>query len=180
MADLLINPNSANGIMTNVWGPPGWVFLHSVSFGYPMDPKAFDRANNVPEGTTSERYKNFFTTCGFVLPCKYCRDSYQQYIQEDPVDKQLANREALTRWLWRIHSRVNEKLGKPNTTYEEIVTRYESFRAKCDKKSKGCSVPVGNMSKQRTCVLIYSDLSVYVIVAVAIVVILVMLYVRTK
>ena len=58
--------------MTNLWGPTGWVFLHSVSFGYPMDPKKFDVDNNLPEGTTEERYRQFFEQIGYVFPCRYC------------------------------------------------------------------------------------------------------------
>ena len=29
------DPNADNGMMTKVWGPPGWLFLHCVTFGYP-------------------------------------------------------------------------------------------------------------------------------------------------
>ena len=30
-----IDPNVDNGMMTKVWGPPGWLFLHCLTFGYP-------------------------------------------------------------------------------------------------------------------------------------------------
>ena len=29
------NPNVDNGMMTKVWGPAGWLFIHSVAYGYP-------------------------------------------------------------------------------------------------------------------------------------------------
>ena len=29
------NPNADNGMMTKVWGPAGWLFLHCVAAGYP-------------------------------------------------------------------------------------------------------------------------------------------------
>ena len=34
------NKNLDNGLMTRLWGPSGWLFLHCVSFGYPykIDP----------------------------------------------------------------------------------------------------------------------------------------------
>ncbi len=163
MADLLNNANAANGMMTNIWGPTGWVFLHAVTFGYPMDPQKFDEDNGLSAGTTAERYRSFFEACGFVFPCRYCRESYQQFIIDDPVANALENRESLTRWLWRIHERVNQKLEKKGITYEELVERYEAFRAKCDAKKKGCSIPLGNTLKQKSCVVIYSELSVWVI-----------------
>ena len=27
--------NKDNGLMTKVWGPPGWLFFHCIAFGYP-------------------------------------------------------------------------------------------------------------------------------------------------
>ena len=28
-----IDPNVDNGMMTKVWGPAGWLFLHCITFG---------------------------------------------------------------------------------------------------------------------------------------------------
>ena len=35
-----VNKNLDNGLMTRLWGPSGWLFLHCISFGYPykIDP----------------------------------------------------------------------------------------------------------------------------------------------
>ena len=30
--------NSNDGILTSIWGPPLWHFLHSMSFNYPNKP----------------------------------------------------------------------------------------------------------------------------------------------
>ena len=30
--------NSNNGMLTTVWGPPLWHFLHLMSFNYPVNP----------------------------------------------------------------------------------------------------------------------------------------------
>ncbi len=163
-AEGLYNSNSGNGMMTNVWGPAGWVFLHSVTFGYPMDPDEFDRNFEQDVGLTRQRYQTFFETAGYVFPCRYCRESYQQFLLEDPVGDNLKNRETLTKWLHRIHERVNEKLGKTGISYEDMVTRYEGYRASCNKDKKGCSVPLGFSNKQKTCVLIYSEVAVTAIV----------------
>ena len=35
-----MSSNKNNGLMTKIWGPSGWEFLHSVSFGYPIEPTA--------------------------------------------------------------------------------------------------------------------------------------------
>ena len=163
MSELLNNEHSANGLMTNVWGPTGWIFLHSVTFGYPMDPIKFDADNNLPEGTTEERYRQFFEQIGFVFPCKYCRESYQEFIKEIPI--QTESRASLTKWLYDIHERVNKKLDKNGgVTYEDVVKRYECFRAKCNKDKKGCSVPIGNSLKQKSCVFIFNEFSIGLII----------------
>lgn len=139
-----------NGLITQVWGAPGWLYLHSVSFGYPINPDEYDEKNDFEPGTTRANYKRFFSSVGDTLPCKYCRNSYKEYISEDPI--QLDSREDLTMWLWRIHNRVNLKLGKEydldEITYEKVVEKYEEFRANCSKKSKGCTDQINNKPKE--------------------------------
>ena len=172
-----MNSNSSNGMMTNVCGPSGWLFLHTVTFGYPMNPDEFDVSNELPVGTTREHYKQFFEQCGYVLPCRYCRDSFIQFSKEDPVSNSLENRETLTKWLYRIHERVNDKLNKKGITYEELVTRYESYRASCNKDKKGCSVPLGFSNKQKTCVFIYSEIAITTLLLGILICILLFMYV---
>ena len=65
------DPNSKNGLMTKVWGPAGWLFLHCVTFGYPENPDTYDQEYGFPPGTTRNRYRRFFIEVGNVLPCRY-------------------------------------------------------------------------------------------------------------
>ena len=99
--------NKQNGMMTKVWGPPGWFFLHSVTFGYPdeINPENVDRVRH---------YANFFNSLGHVLPCKYCRNSYNEYISELPVENFLNSRKDLTLWLYLIHNKVNDHSADNN------------------------------------------------------------------
>ncbi|AUV58661.1 FAD-linked sulfhydryl oxidase [Bandra megavirus] len=128
-----------NGLITKIWGSAGWTFCHSVTFGYPINPTEKDKIN----------YKNFFISLGDVLPCRYCRESYQKFITEGDTAltlEVLDNRESLTKWFYRIHNAVNKKLEIDyGVTYQDVVDRYESFRAKCGKstdKTKGCVAPL--------------------------------------
>lgn len=132
--------NLNNGMMTKIWGPPGWLFLHCVTVGYPH---TIDMSK--PEHVfRKEQTKLFFTSLGHVLPCLYCRDSYNEYIQEHPLtDKILMTRETLSKWLYDIHNLVNEKLNvKDIPTFNEFYNRYELFRSKCvvskTEPEKGC------------------------------------------
>lgn len=160
-----MSDNKQNGMMTKVWGPPGWFFLHSVTFGYPdeINPENVDRVRH---------YANFFNSLGHVLPCKYCRNSYNEYITELPVEHFLKSRKDLTLWLYLIHNKVNDKLGIPECDrllFEEVENKYEQYRAKCkqttdkersDRLIKGCTIPE-NGTKKKCLVSIVNDVETF-------------------
>ena len=85
--------------------------------------------------------KKFFSSLGNVLPCRYCRDSYNDYVRKSPItDEVLSSRKNLAKWFYEIHNRVNEKLKVPRSewpSFKEFYERYEMFRSKCGGKSKG-------------------------------------------
>ena len=35
--------NSSDGMITSIWGPPLWHFLHTMSFNYPVNPSSEDK-----------------------------------------------------------------------------------------------------------------------------------------
>ena len=45
-----------NGLITKIWGGPGWTFCHSITFGYPIEPTD-EQINN---------YRTFFISLGNV------------------------------------------------------------------------------------------------------------------
>lgn len=134
------NPDSNNGLITKIWGPPCWDTFHSVQFGYPIEPTTEQMSD----------YKNFLILLGKVLPCSFCRDSYAKFITGDVplTDEVMRSRENLTKWGYDLHNRVNKKLGMDyGVTYEELCYKFESFRAKCTKTGKGCIMPLNLKSK---------------------------------
>lgn len=128
-----------NGMLVSMWGPPGWRYLHSVAHGYPESPADYDSLHENPVGSTESNYKMFFSMVGKTLPCRLCRDSYIQFVSENPV--RAGSRQELTRWLWEIHNKVNEKLGRTYefADFDSTTKYYEGFRAKCTPNSKGCT-----------------------------------------
>lgn len=130
--------NKNNGLITKIWGSAGWIFNHSITFGYPLDP--------TPE--QKNEYKKYFINLGSVLPCKYCRESYSNIISNGDTkltDDALANRNTLTKWFYDVHEAVNKKLQIDyGVSYEDVVDRYEKYRAVCknDKNSLGCFEPI--------------------------------------
>jgi len=162
-----MNVDPKNGLMTKVWGPPGWFFLHAVTYGFPIDPHEFDVKNNLTKGTTQKRYHEFFTNVGFILPCKFCRDSYQKFVTETPIA--LGSRDELTKWFWTIHNKVNNKLDVdyPEASPENVAIKYERLRAQCSAgKSIGCTIPL-NGKKLRSVVIVFPDLCMVSIVSIA-------------
>lgn len=140
-SDCAIEPidQKNNGLITKIWGGPGWIFGHSITFGYPLNPTEEQK----------NAYKQYFISLGDVLPCRYCRESYKKFISvgnTELTNEVMKNRESLTRWFYRVHEAVNAKLGVDyGITYEDVMNKYESFRAKCGKPNRtkiGCIAPL--------------------------------------
>jgi hypothetical protein len=135
------NPDADNGLITNIWGPHEWESFHAKTFGYPINPSDQQKKD----------YLEHFISLGKVLPCVYCRGSYQKFISEGDtflnIDT-MKSRETLTRWGHRLHDAVNKKLGvEYGETYEEMCYKFESYRAKCTKTEKGCLMPLDMKAK---------------------------------
>lgn len=174
-----------NGLCTSTWGNPGWFFLHSVTAGYPVDPDDFDSSNGDPIGHTRRVYTNFFTHTGDVLPCRFCRESYKLFIKDLPIEDYIHSRSALFEWLFKIHNKVNEKLGAAQETdLGSVVRKYESFRAVCAKggSSKGCTVPAGEYVKMKCSVLIepFDKNNVFPIVIITTIITLLVLFLVSR
>lgn len=128
-----------NGLITKLWGQAGWDFNHAVTYGYPLEPTE-EQINN---------YRNYFVSLGYVLPCGYCRDSYQKFITTGETaltNEDLKDRISLTRWFKRVHDAVNVKLEVEYAIdQDDLDKRFENFRAKCGKPiktEKGCVTPL--------------------------------------
>jgi hypothetical protein len=94
------------------WGPSGWQLLHLIA----------------QEG--GKDAQQLLDVMPFILPCKYCRQSAQQFWNESKP------RGDLQKWLYDFHNKVNNKLIKqhaedpkctlpqPAPTFEQIQKRY--------------------------------------------------------
>lgn len=104
-----------------VWGPHGWIFLHSITLAYPDCPNKADK----------EAIKTFFTHLGPILPCDKCRHNFDNHLKKYPLtEKILCSRESLVRWLIDIHNEVNKLNGKPTLSYEEVLTIFLNLYSK--------------------------------------------------
>jgi hypothetical protein len=126
---------SGEGMLTTVWGPSLWHFLHTMSFNYPIE----------PTNEQKKYYMNFILSLKNILPCKYCRINLTKNFKVVPLKmSSMKDRESFSRYIYTLHEHINKMLGKKsNLTYEDVRERYEHFRARCTVKrvvkEKGCT-----------------------------------------
>ena len=142
---------SGDGMLTSVWGPSLWHYLHTMSFNYPVN----------PTNANKRHYKNFITNLKNVLPCGHCRQNLKRNFKYMPLtSSDMKDRDSFSRYVYKLHETVNKMLGKKSgLTFCEVRDRYENFRSRCTqtrpksfnykklkktikKKEKGCTEPL--------------------------------------
>lgn len=127
--------NSGDGMLTTIWGPGLWHYLHTMSFNYPVNPTQEEK----------KYYRDFIIQLKYVLPCKHCRINLVKNLKELPLTyKHMNSRYTFSKYIYLLHEHINNMLGKTsNLSYDVVRERYEHFRARCSKKitihEKGCT-----------------------------------------
>ena len=67
--------NSGDGMLTSVWGPGLWHYLHTMSFNYPNSPTKEDK----------HHYRDFVLSLRHVLPCGKCRENLKKNFKTLPL-----------------------------------------------------------------------------------------------
>jgi len=151
--------SSGDGMMTKIWGPLQWTFLHTMSFNYPVNPTIEDK----------KHYRDYVLNLRYILPCKYCRINLANNLKKKPLQMcHMASRETFSRYIYELHEVVNRMLNKNSKlTYCDVRERYEHFRSRCTeekqkiftfkktatrkKREKGCTEPL--YGKKSKCVI---------------------------
>ena len=151
--------NSGDGMITSIWGPSMWHYLHTISFNYPVNPSINDK----------KKYKEFILNLKYTLPCKYCRINLKNNFKIQPLENcHLKSRDTFSRYIYNLHELVNKMLNKKSgLSYCQVKERYEHFRSRCTKdeenkklfkfkktkknKEKGCTEPL--YGKKAKCIL---------------------------
>lgn len=140
---------SNDGMLTTIWGPPMWHYLHTMSFNYPVKPTNRDK----------KHYRDFVLNMVNVLPCGKCRKNLQRNFKKLPLTmSDMKNRFSFSLYIFKLHNLINKMLLKKSyLTYEQVRERYEHFRSRCaattkktkrKKAEKGCTEPLtGEKSK---------------------------------
>jgi len=120
--------NSNDGMLTSVWGPGMWHYLHTMSFNYPVEPTQADKTH----------YRDFVLNLRFVLPCGKCRANLIKNFKRLPLKmSHMRNRETFSKYIYELHELINRMLDKKSgLSYNDVRERYEHFRARCAKSYK--------------------------------------------
>lgn len=105
------------------WGNHTWIYLHTLTFNYPLNPTIDDR----------QKYYTHFKNLGDMLPCPSCAISYKNYFRYIPIEEYLDDIYGITFWLYIIHYLVNKKLKKKNISFYHVVKTYYSQKSSCPK-----------------------------------------------
>ena len=112
---------------TSIWGPSLWRVLHSFAFSlnYEQDKTVYSKKR--------QELLNFIESLQYLLPCEECRLHFQEYIQTHTPTKA----ENLAYWTFDLHNSVNERIGKPHYSFEDVSKVYEDSHCtiQCNSKS---------------------------------------------
>ena len=137
---------SNDGMLTSVWGPSAWHYIHTISFNYPIKPCCEEKKN----------YRNFILNLRNTLPCGKCRENLCKNLKKHPLKmKHMKNRQTFSKYVFELHELINDMLGKKSgLSYNDVRERYEHFRSRCTLKQpkhvkeNGCTEPIyGEKSK---------------------------------
>lgn len=91
--------------MTSVWGPLGWMTLHSVSTSYPETP------------TPSEKQlvQSWLELFRDTITCPHCKEHFGTMLQNYRArfPRMLDSRQEFATFVFRAHNAVNARLHKP-------------------------------------------------------------------
>ena len=106
------------------WGPLLWTILHALAekAGKPISPIYVEDERRA--------WIHFFKLTGEIIPCHICKEHFQIYLKEHPVDQlknipQSAIHDWVVTWFWEVHNWVNMTLQKPTFPKDQLA-RYGS------------------------------------------------------
>lgn len=102
------------GVRTKKWGPPSWLVFEGLARFY--DDYMIREKDHLLRCEMTTMVRELFFLVGFVVPCVYCRISYQGFTDpEHPepttdIHKFLALKNGAKRLVYNLHNRVSKKL----------------------------------------------------------------------
>lgn len=117
--------------MTAIWGPLGWMTLHSISFNYPDTPSREDKL-------IASRFLELF---GETISCNQCKSHFKimKSLYVNIYPNYLDSKQNFAYFVFRCHNMVNKRKDKPAPStvsdclaalkHAVSVTSFANFRA---------------------------------------------------
>jgi hypothetical protein len=105
--------------MTSIWGPLGWMTLHSVATCYPEYPTQAER----------DLMSSWLDMFRDTITCPHCKEHFGKMLTNYRVSfpTMLRSRQDFALFTFRAHNAVNRRLRKPIvSTLEECMTTLQS------------------------------------------------------
>lgn len=109
------------GVRTTSWGGPLWHAMFCMAVNYEDHPSAMKR----------QLYLDYFALLGYMLPCIYCRQYYEECKLVVPLEAFIDNprlEHPVVYWLYCLKDLVNKKLIKQ----ERQCYHREASKVDCD------------------------------------------------
>jgi hypothetical protein len=109
------------------WGPILWSILHGIAER--VGSSVFPQYENDERRALIRLMKSLVK----VIPCPSCKEHYEVYLKEHPVEKTLLDipyrdmKEYFKKWFWELHNWVNESLGRSLFPYNDLTAAYKSI-----------------------------------------------------
>ena len=100
--------------MTAIWGPLGWMTLHSTAFAYPENPTSAEK----------QLMSSWLDAFRDTITCPSCKGHFTDMLAayRTQFPNMLANRHEYVLFTFRAHNSVNRRLSKPiYSSVEECV-----------------------------------------------------------
>lgn len=108
------------------WGPLLWSFLHALAERAGMQTDLFQQTDE------RLRWSTFLQSVSSILPCPNCREHYKEWIALHPLTSlktipYAELRDWIRRWIFDLHTNVNERIGKPPFSWDALSSTYTPF-----------------------------------------------------
>ena len=129
------------------WGPILWSILHGLAERVGSSP--------FPQYQDDERRAlvRIMKSLVKVIPCPSCKEHYEVYLKEHPVDRVLLTipyselKTYVKTWFWELHNWVNESLGRPLFLFADLTATYSSVPLR--QRMRELDVPISKAIRLR-------------------------------
>ena len=113
--------NENKELDASIWGPHYWFFLHTISLTYPK----------YPDSATKRKYYDFIMNLPLFIPNNSYSKKMSFFLNEYPVTPYLDKRDSFIYWVYFMHNKINNSLGKEEISFlRALDDYYDNYKPK--------------------------------------------------